>query len=98
MDKKLRVRPRCLDPDTDGDGIPDSRDPCLDNPNTQCEELVVRGNPNDSGFPVTCMDGTRVTSVRECSEYEAVFGYNPTGGSTRSPRCCSTSTITPTTS
>ena len=26
------------------------------------------------------MDGTRVTDLTECSEYEAVFGYNPTGG------------------
>lgn len=65
--------PMCMDPDTDGDGIPDSQDPCPDEPNPNCELVIVYGDPTD--LQVECTDGTRVADATECPNYyDAMFG------------------------
>lgn len=61
------------DPDSDGDGIPDSSDPCPANPNRKCESMTVYGRQPDPN-KVTCSDGSEVSDVTECPNYGAVYG------------------------
>lgn len=69
--------PNCADPDTDGDGMPDSRDPCPQDPFPNCETVVAYG---DRSHLPACSDGTRVADVKECPNYYAASG-NGNGGS-----------------
>lgn len=70
--------PMCMDPDTDGDGIPDSQDPCPNEPNPNCELVIVYGDPTD--LQVECTDGTRVADATECPNYyDAMSGNNGNG-------------------
>ena len=68
--------PQCLDPDTDGDGLPDKRDPCPDDPDPNCKVLVVYG---DVSHLTECSDGTRVADVTECPNHGAIYGNNQNG-------------------
>ena len=69
--------PNCADPDTDGDGLPDSRDPCPQDPFPNCETVVAYG---DRSHLPACSDGTRVADVKECPNYYAASG-DGNGGS-----------------
>ena len=69
--------PNCADPDTDGDGMPDSRDPCPQDPFPNCETVVAYG---DRSHLPACSDGTRVADVKECPNYYAASG-DGNGGS-----------------
>ena len=70
--------PMCPDPDSDGDGKPDSRDACPQDPDPNCNTIIAYGDR--SHLPVTCSDGTRVADVNECPNYYAASG-NGNGGS-----------------
>ena len=70
--------PMCPDPDSDGDGKPDSRDACPQDPDPNCNTIIVYGDR--SHLPVTCSDGTRVADVNECPNYYAASG-DGNGGS-----------------
>ena len=70
--------PMCPDPDSDGDGKPDSKDACPQDPDPNCNTIIVYGDR--SHLPVTCSDGTRVADVNECPNYYAASG-DGNGGS-----------------
>lgn len=70
--------PLCDDPDTDGDGIPDSQDPCPNEPDPNCELVIAEGDRSDLP-PVECSDGTRVTDVQDCPNYDAISGNGGSG-------------------